>query len=359
MKIKQITENTTSGSIATVDTALGGTQSRGNPSIYGGKKVGSLFKGKKTKAPYANSINESAELSEAQLEEDDVIVVPGQGRSRKNGFVPHGKSRVDHEVEMARSDLFSAAKNAQQVYSMIKDVSEEEGLDGWVQEKIIKANDYLNTIREYLEGKQVQGVNEGVADMHSNELLNTVRGAIRKAIKETGDQSLSKIFVCLRDARPASEALKNITSPNSLAEVDNALQEVGIDFDDLLDFINKQAEKYGRQGVAEGEQRVDSLVTDSLKIMRGPEVTDAIKALKTVLGDREYNSRRGFYNFYVKQIVDNYSQQGMNEGAKVDRMVKHVAQSEKKLGKSKDEAENIAWATANKRGMLDNKNKKA
>ena len=31
MKIKQITENTTSGSIATVDTALGGTQSRGNP----------------------------------------------------------------------------------------------------------------------------------------------------------------------------------------------------------------------------------------------------------------------------------------------------------------------------------------
>jgi len=47
------------------------------------------------------------------------------------------------------------------------------------------------------------------------------------------------------------------------------------------------------------------------------------------------------------------------EGAKVDRMVKYVAQSEKKLGHSKKEAENIAWATANKRGMLDNKNKKA
>jgi len=175
MKIKQITETTTAGSIATVDTALGGTQSRGNPSIYGGKKVGTLFKGKKTKAPYANSINESAELSEAQLEEDDVIVVPGQGRSRKNGFVPHGQSRVDHEVEMARSDLFSAAKNAQQVYSMIKDVGEEEGLDGWVQEKIIKANDYLNTVREYLEGKQVQGVNEGMpAD---NDMGSTTSGA--------------------------------------------------------------------------------------------------------------------------------------------------------------------------------------
>ena len=111
--------------------------------------------------------------------------------------------------------------------------------------------------------KDQQGMAEGVADMHSNELLNTVRGAIRKAIKETGDQSLSKIFVCLRDARPASEALKNITSPNSLAEVDNALQEVGIDFDDLLDFINKQAEKYGGQGVAEGQ--VNELSSDLLK----------------------------------------------------------------------------------------------
>ena len=49
----------------------------------------------------------------------------------------------------------------------------------------------------------------------------------------------------------------------------------------------------------------------------------------------------------------------MGEGAKVDRMVKHVEKSEEKAGKSKKEAENIAWATANKRGMLDNKNKKA
>jgi hypothetical protein len=415
MKISQIIQetSTTAGSVAPVEHGFVKMQTR-NPGVYGGNKVGNLLKGKKTSKPFANSLNEAAmkdlaydlqtmkpaefqkkygktreemkasmnkqpqqrpapPVNETDLSEQDLIVVPGQGRSVKTGFVPHGKSRIDHEVEMARSDLFSAAKNAQQVYSMIKDLSEEEGLDGWVQEKIIKANDYLNTIREYLEGKQVQGVSEGVADMHSNELLSTVRGAIRKAIKETGDQSLSKIFVCLRNARPASEALKNITSPNSLAEVDNALQEVGIDLDDLLNFINKQAEKYGKQGVAEGSQRGDTLVTDALKIMRGAEVSDAVKALKTVLGDREYNSRRGFYNFYIKQMIDAYGQRGANEslgttgamtngemgeGKKVDRMVKHVAQTEKKLGHSKKEAENIAWATANKRGMLDNKNKK-
>jgi hypothetical protein len=35
-----------------------------------------------------------------------------------------------------------------------------------------------------------------------------------------------------------------------------------------------------------------------------------------VLGDREYNSRRGHYNFYVRQLMDMYGQQGMAEGWK-------------------------------------------
>ena len=71
--------------------------------------------------------------------------------------------------------------------------------------------------------------------------------------------------------------------------------------------------KKQQQGVTEGEQRVDSLVTDALKIMQGAEVGDAINALKTVLGDREYNGRRGHYNFYVRQLMDMYGQQGVTE----------------------------------------------
>ncbi len=68
-----------------------------------------------------------------------------------------------------------------------------------------------------------------------------------------------------------------------------------------------------------------------------------------------YDSKE--YTSYVYRHND--KKQGVGEGAKVDRMVKHIEKSEKKLGHSKKEAENIAWATANKRGMLDNKNKKA
>jgi hypothetical protein len=147
MKIYQIVESTTSGSVATVSSPLGTTQNR-NPSIYSGK-TGNLLKGKKKKGPYANSISEGKKdfasklagkinkankdkketeekikqhqqyqqsekkdkVDEAKLDEEDVIIVPGKGIRRSNGFIPHGKSRVDHEVEMARSDLLAAYKN--------------------------------------------------------------------------------------------------------------------------------------------------------------------------------------------------------------------------------------------------------
>jgi hypothetical protein len=58
----------------------------------------------------------------------------------------------------------------------------------------------------------------------------------------------------------------------------------------------------------------------------------------------------------LDKIRDKYNK--YDEGANVDRMVKHIEQSEEKAGKSKKEAENIAWATANTRGMLNNRNKK-
>lgn len=219
MKITDIvTESTTAGSIATVASPMT-TQSR-NASIYGGKKVGNLLTGKKTNKKYANSVNESKmkqlamdlkdmdngnfqkkykkskeqmkfllgdpdakkTVHEADLQEDDLILVPGQGHRLKSGFIPHEQDRRDHEVEMARSDLFQAAKNAKQIYEIIENVSEDEGLEGWVQEKIIKANDYLNTVREYLEHKQVQemtggviaggGVGEGIGDK--------IKGAVRR-----------------------------------------------------------------------------------------------------------------------------------------------------------------------------------
>jgi hypothetical protein len=120
---------------------------------------------------------------------------------------------------MARSDVLATMKNAKALYELLRNRSEEEGIEGWVQEKLIKANDYLNAVKEYYDEKMMQEMTGGV-----------IAGG----------------------------------------------------------------------GVGES----------------------------------------------------------VAEGAKVDRMVKHIKKSEMKTGKSADKAEDIAWATVNKRGYLDNKNKK-
>ena len=64
------------------------------------------------------------------------------------------------------------------------------------------------------------------------------------------------------------------------------------------------------------------------------------------------------YQFYTDEEGTQLTTRQLEEGAKVDRMVKHIEKSERDSGKSKEKASDIAWATANKRGMLDNKNKK-
>jgi hypothetical protein len=70
------------------------------------------------------------------------------------------------------------------------------------------------------------------------------------------------------------------------------------------------------------------------------------KRLKAKVGTTDANAKDAAYK------------KAIGEGANVDRMVAHIKSSEKSAGKSDKKAENIAWATANKRGMLDNKNKK-
>lgn len=54
----------------------------------------------------------------------------------------------DHEVSMARADLYKLAKYSMDLCKMLKHVDE---LEGWVQAKITKASDYISSVKHYLE----------------------------------------------------------------------------------------------------------------------------------------------------------------------------------------------------------------
>ena len=61
------------------------------------------------------------------------------------------KAEADHEVQMASSDLYKIAKYSIKLHEMMKGVTEEQGVEGWVQSKITKAADYLGSVYHYLD----------------------------------------------------------------------------------------------------------------------------------------------------------------------------------------------------------------
>jgi hypothetical protein len=57
-----------------------------------------------------------------------------------------GSVDQDHEVQMARSDLYKIAQYAIELHGILKNISEAKGLEGWVQAKITKAADYMSSV---------------------------------------------------------------------------------------------------------------------------------------------------------------------------------------------------------------------
>ena len=56
------------------------------------------------------------------------------------------EAEKDHEVQMARAELYKTAKYAIKLHEMLKGVSEAEGLEGWVQSKITKSASMISCL---------------------------------------------------------------------------------------------------------------------------------------------------------------------------------------------------------------------
>jgi hypothetical protein len=73
----------------------------------------------------------------------------------------------DHEISMARGELEAIADKATQLASMLQSKSDEGNpLEAWVQSKITKAKDYINSVSDYMmynpDMKQNEEVKEGI-----------------------------------------------------------------------------------------------------------------------------------------------------------------------------------------------------
>ena len=101
------------------------------------------------------------------------------------------KVEADHEVQMARAEIYKVAKYAIKLHEMLKGVSEEEGLEGWVQSKITKAADYMASVYHHMD---YENAFEAVKEAKKDEADVDESGIMYKAgVKKYGKDGMKKI----------------------------------------------------------------------------------------------------------------------------------------------------------------------
>jgi len=457
MKINDIYESTTSGSVATVAQPMtGGALKRVGQGVYGKQKGGNLLTGTKKKGPYANSLRESEEvhvvyidgkpatkstnekdakrhveimkakhpdkkyeikkeiregeevekfivtyyspkhdrnitktisaknedeiwnvcqnkglsvievkkknnnIKEDELQEDDLILLPGQGRTQRTGFTQHDPDKAEHEGETLKNSLHTIARAAMK---LDQHLSIRDDFPEWVSEKIGATKSMITSVMQYLISKQEMdhdpdamneiaigeggqrlvysrdGVAKGFSDPYSQAATNWKNSQQRKdkpekpfrMEKPTNDEIWDKVTTVIGNMFPDGDPIDALGP---------YMEKNELYWDDL----NRAARKNGYKSVEDYWHDLEQQHGQDTGMYPMDESTGGVIAGGGVgeSDDHELSEIRRL--------------SGVGEGKKVDRMVKHIEKSEEKAGKSKKEAENIAWATVNKRGYLDNKN---
>jgi hypothetical protein len=410
--------STVAGSVATVAQPMSQTQKRTNETVKvpGLKPAGEAIKAKK-KGPYQNSIIEGKKVDEAKLDEEDKIIAVGKGKKLKTGlhgkedqprlgklkgpFKGNGSGVVDgrgREVcsceDSETAPIIAKALNAYATTNEVKiqgggalagglQYESEEGMDDDA------ASDYTARLAAQQAAKKSAASQEanvykqhgitarkaGGDDAYSWAVFSNGRmianGLSKREVPYEMKKELERVqqkqgvTEDITIAQAVSRGLINDWQLEALKASDTYEGYVAWTQKNQRSHMSKRAwlrfkDELKKQGVAEADKH--SMLG---KIQRGNELKNKVDSSWKDIGDAQKagDKAAGSKAFRKHERYANLERPGtwtksVEEGAKVDRMVGHIKSSEEKAGKSSKEAENIAWATLNKRGMLDNKNKK-
>jgi len=100
-----------------------------------------------------------AELPEHEKEKDRVHVrtmaaIMNKKINESINVEQYDKGEYDYEGQMARTQLQTTMRNCRDMIEMIKD---DDNLPEWVQSKITLAQDYITTVRDYMQSKEELG----------------------------------------------------------------------------------------------------------------------------------------------------------------------------------------------------------
>jgi hypothetical protein len=131
------------------------------------------------------------------------------------------KEEADHEISMARGELEAIADKALQLVSLLKDKSDEGNpLEAWVQSKITKAKDYINSVSDYMmynpDMKQNEELEEGFSSslkQKAKEIAKKFANNMTKAVDE-----IEKLAKGLSDDKEVNATLRQYNEDVDLEE---------------------------------------------------------------------------------------------------------------------------------------------
>jgi hypothetical protein len=177
---------------------------------------------------------------------------------------------------------------------------------------------------------------EAIDEVSKKTLGSYIQGASRDA--------LSKQYALGKGEKTDTRKLMN--RRKGIDKAADKLSKEEVELDEMPTQHRSTAGMGSKRGWA--SSKANKIKNQTLKNYRKPG--EPSKEDKVKLADLAKNS-----GVEVKKLKPGKAKgikEDIEEGAKVDRMVSHIKSSEKAAGKSDKKAESIAWATANKRGML-------
>lgn len=129
-----------------------------------------------------------------------------------------GSADADHEVQMARAELYNTAKYAIELHGILKNVSEAEGLEGWVQSKITKAADYISSVYNHLSAQMMAAQSASVIpvavtpesrgpDAYKDSLHEKLE---EKAKSKAQQKFMGMVHAAQKGEKPASKSVAKV-----------------------------------------------------------------------------------------------------------------------------------------------------
>jgi hypothetical protein len=146
----------------------------------------------------------------------------------------------DQEYSMARSELDTLVKAAERIK---KKVGKGEGsLEAWVQSKITKAADYIDTAADYIDGGEMEEqitVRKGILKGSESQVKRSTGAG---ALTPPAAQQLGPIAIKLQKKRAAAVSLPKLKEEKLVDKILRELQEASTSGDDDLgDWFRKSS----------------------------------------------------------------------------------------------------------------------